>query len=253
MFILIYCVCMLLLTYCVYADDNIKLYINNDEIKDRVIVDNKNTYLSLDSIFNNIGGSYNWNKETNEVDITYNEVTYSFKHNNKWNAFPDNVIDSDKIIGNFVLSVTNNPKNHLVKDIKNGTIKYGKNKFCFYVLKNKLYFRCDDNFKLIMNLLGYQYRYSDSINIDEVNYNYDYFLTNLKANMELDEVNKIISPDFHAGRYFKDLNTFIVRYYLQNDSIVELEFNSPRDEDSVTTLKHMRHFTSNNDLIALVF
>lgn len=251
MVILINCVFILSLNCCVLADNNIKLYINNTEIKDSIIVDNENVFVSLSDLINNIGGSYNWNKDTNEVDIIYNDVTYSFKHNNKWNAFPNNNIDSDKMLGSFILSVTNNPKNHIIKDIDHGLIHYGYDKFNIYIFNNKLYFRCDKNFEKILNLLDYKYSYTDNINIDKVNYNFDDFVTNLSVNMELNEVNEKFSPEFKAESYNKDIKTFILRYYLRNDSIVELEFVRTENGDSI--LKHLRHFTSNNELIVSVF
>lgn len=225
----------------IYAD-NSKLYINKNEIQNSVIIEDGVKYIDFEKLIVSLGGSFQFNEEVNELKFTYNDVTYSMTHNTKWNNLKNYEYDKSKETGGLIISVSDNPKNKLVKNIENNIIKENT-KFKFYIFDKKVYAQDDLSLEILVNLLDYSYLSENNcIYINKMNFDKNFFKSKLKNGMTLDEVNASVPYCYRAYAKNKKLDIrnniqiFVTGFYLKNNSIVELEFHGI-DESKLYSVK----------------
>lgn len=231
----------------VYANDEIKVYVNENEVNNSVITDNESSYINLEKLINSLGGSVEFDKENCEVYFNYNDVTFAMKHTNKWKTLVSPEYDKDKETGLLYISVVNNPKNNLVKNIKSGNIKEGT-KFRFYIFNDTLYVKNDGSLEMIMSLLDYKYIFENNcVFLEQMNLTKTYFMSFLKQGITSDEINNHIPYEYRANSYFENTDTFVIEYNLKNNSILKVKFSDNDNEELV--LSSAEIFTSNREFV----
>lgn len=231
------------------GNEEAKLYINGNEIMESIIMEDGKNYVLFENIIEALNGTFQWNKETNEIDFIYNDVTYTFKHNNRWKAFLEQDYDKNNETGLLYMSIGNNPKNNLVKDIERGIIKTDTS-FRFYIYNDELYINIGSGLESIMNTLNCSCTFDDNcLYINLMTFTKDYFLSFLKKDMSMEEVNDKIPYNYKAYSMNKSSQAFVVGYYLKNNSIVELEYV---DDGNVSKLNNAKLLTSDHKLVEIL-
>lgn len=234
-------------------EDNILVYVNGNVIEDTNIINIKNgeSYISIKSVIEAIGGTYNWDKTDEKIYFTYNNVTYVLKQYN-YNGFVKEEYNHNEEIRNLEYRVYANPKHKLVQD---GIIKISDHRAScqVFIFNNNVYFSLErDYIKKLLNSLDYSFeKKGNEIKIDKVNLNKSEFLNAVEKGMTKEDFFSKISDEYndyfaYTGN-FKDNNMgFEVDYYLENNSIIELYFKL---DNEIYVLESVKQLTCDGMLI----
>lgn len=218
-----------------FASD-IKIYINNSEIKDESIIENDGrNFISINALIDAIGGSVEIDKEKECVYITYDGITYALRHRTNGKSEFDN---KPNYFTHLICKVYENSEYKLVQENNIKISKYPSD-FSVLIFEDEAYFDlksgCAEG---LMNIFDYICEADNNeIRFNNFYLNKNFFAENISLGMTFEEVNLIIPYELKDYSISTNLETFKVEYYLKNNSKVELTFINKNNEDTLTSVK----------------